>query len=142
MVGVNSRLDEIRRRFLRVKLPRLEANNLRRRQIADAYDGALAESGVSPPWRRPDCQHVFHQYVVSVGDRDAAQRALAEQGVSTAIHYPFPVHLHPAYAGRIHVAKSRCVAAELAARQVLSLPMYPELSDAQVEQVCAALRKL
>jgi dTDP-4-amino-4,6-dideoxygalactose transaminase len=125
-----------------LKLQHLDQNNLRRQQIAGAYDSALAESGIAPPRRRTDCLHVFHQYVLRVPNRDAVQRALAREGVGTAIHYPVPVHLQPAYAGRVQLGASGCPASELAARQVLSLPMYPELSDTQVEQICAALRQL
>jgi dTDP-4-amino-4,6-dideoxygalactose transaminase len=141
-VGINSRLDEIQAAILRVKLRTLDANNLRRRRIADAYDSALKESGIAGPQRRPDCVPVFHQYVLRVPDRDAVQRALFDHGVGTAIHYPTPVHLQPAYAGRVHLGPSACRNTEVAAAQVLSLPIYPELSDQQVELVCAALRKL
>jgi dTDP-4-amino-4,6-dideoxygalactose transaminase len=141
-VGINSRLDEIQAAILRVKLRGLDANNLRRRQIADAYDSALKESGVARPQRRPDCVPAFHQYVLRVPDRDAVQRVLFEHRVGTAIHYPTPVHLQPAYVGRVHIGPSACRAAEAAAAQVLSLPIYPELSDLQVDLVCAALRRL
>ena len=142
-VGINSRLDEIQAAILRVKLRGLGANNVRRQQIADAYDNALKESGVArPPRRRPNCRHVFHQYVLRVPDRDAVQRALFEHGVGTAIHYPTPVHLQPAYAGRVHTGPSGCRTTEVVAAQVLSLPIYPELSDLQVELVCDALRRL
>jgi dTDP-4-amino-4,6-dideoxygalactose transaminase len=142
LVGINSRLDEIQAAILRVKLRGLDSNNLRRKQIADAYDSALEESGIARPQRRSDCVPVYHQYVLRVPDRDAVQRALFEQGVGTAVHYPIPVHLQPAYAGRVHMGPSECRATEVAAAQVLSLPMYPELSDPQVEQICAALRQL
>jgi dTDP-4-amino-4,6-dideoxygalactose transaminase len=142
LVGINSRLDEIQAAILRVKLRGLDSNNLRRKQIADAYDSALQESGIARPPRRSDCVPVFHQYVIRVPDRDAVQRALSEFGVGTTVHYPIPVHLQPAYASRLHMGPSECRATEVAAAQVLSLPIYPELSDPQVEQVCAALRQL
>ncbi len=142
LAGLNSRLDEVQAAILRLKLRHLDAGNMRRQKIADAYDAALARSGIAPPRRSADCAHVFHQYVLRVPDRDAVQRALAKEGVGTAIHYPVPVHLQPAYAGRVRLGASGCPASELAARQVVSLPMYPELSEMQVEQVCAALRRL
>ena len=139
-IGVNSRLDEIQAAILRAKLPHLDAHNARRGKIADAYDAAL--SGLQPPARRPNATHVFHQYVLRVAGRTALQARLREQGIGTGIHYPMPVHLQPAYQDRVALGPARCQASETAAAEVLSLPMYPELTDAQVEQVCAALRSL
>ena len=139
-IGVNSRLDEIQAAILRAKLPHLDAHNARRAKIADAYDAAL--SGLQPPARRPNATHVFHQYVLRVAGRTEIQARLREQGIGTGIHYPMPVHLQPAYQDRVALGPARCQASETAAAEVLSLPMYPELTDAQVEQVCAALRSL
>ena len=139
-IGVNSRLDEIQAAILRAKLPHLDAHNARRAKIAGAYDAAL--SGLQPPARRPNSTHVFHQYVLRVAGRTAIQARLREQGIGTGIHYPMPVHLQPAYQDRVALGPARCQAGETAAAEVLSLPMYPELTDAQVEQVCAALRSL
>jgi dTDP-4-amino-4,6-dideoxygalactose transaminase len=140
--GINSRLDETQAAVLRVKLQTLDAGNARRREIAAAYDAALAGTGIAPPRRRPGCAHVFHQYVVQLDERDEVQRILAEQGVGTGIHYPVPVHLQPAYADRLPMGPMGCRETALAAGRILSLPMYPELRDAQLEQVCAALRRL
>jgi hypothetical protein len=140
--GVNSRLDEVQAAILRVRLGTLDAENARRGAIAAAYDAALAGTRVSPPARRGNGTHVFHQYVVRAADRAAAQAALRAQGIATAIHYPVPVHLQPAYRGRIAMGPARCRETELAAAQVMSLPMFPQLTDAQVEAVCAALRNL
>lgn len=142
LVGVNSRLDELQAAILRARLPHLDAGNARRRQIAAAYDAALAGGPIAPPARREGAEHVFHQYVVRVANRPAVQARLREQGVGTGIHYPVPVHLQPAYRGRTPLGPAGCAETERAAREVLSLPMYPELSDAQVERVCAALRGL
>jgi dTDP-4-amino-4,6-dideoxygalactose transaminase len=140
--GLNSRLDEIQAAILRVKLLHLHAANRRRGDIATAYDNALSQTGISPPARRANCLHVFHQYVVRVPKRDATRRKLAEHGVATGIHYPVPLHLQPAYRERLPLGPAACAETELAAAQILSLPMYPELSDTQVEHVCAALRQL
>jgi dTDP-4-amino-4,6-dideoxygalactose transaminase len=85
---------------------------------------------------------VFHLYVTRTKDRAAVQARLRAEGIGTGIHYPQPVHLQPAYAGRIALGPRRCVATEQAAAEVLSLPLFPELTDAQVETVCAALRRL
>ncbi|MCS6933235.1 MAG: DegT/DnrJ/EryC1/StrS family aminotransferase [Acetobacteraceae bacterium] len=142
LVGVNSRLDELQAAVLRVRLPRLEAANARRQAIAAAYDAALSGGPVSPPMRRPGATHVFHQYVVRSREREAVQARLKEQGVATAIHYPMPVHAQPAYAGRVPLGPAGCVETEAAAREILSLPIFPEMTEEQVERVCSALAAL
>lgn len=141
-VGVNSRLDEVQAAILRVRLPLLDAGNARRRAIADAYDAALAGGPIAPPARRAGVEHVFHQYVLRSGDRTAIQAGLKGQGIGTGIHYPMPVHLQPAYKGRTALGPAACGETARAALEVFSLPMYPELTDAQVEQVCGALKGL
>jgi dTDP-4-amino-4,6-dideoxygalactose transaminase len=140
-VGVNSRLDELQAAILRVKLPHLDAQNARRQAIAAAYDAALVGSPIVPPARRPSASHVFHQYVVRVPDRAAVQQRLRAEGIGSGVHYPMPVHLQPAYRGRVALGPSGCAASAVASEQVLSLPMFPELTDAQVDLVCAALRR-
>jgi len=139
-IGVNSRLDEMQAAILRVKLPHLDAQNARRRAIASAYDEALNGSGIRVPARRSQGEHVFHLYVVRCAERDRLQALLRDQGIGSGIHYPMPVHLQPAYHGRIALGRSLCVETERARDQILSLPIYPELSDFQVEKVCSALR--
>lgn len=139
--GVNSRLDELQAAILRVKLTRLDANNARRQEIAASYDAALPK-GLAAPARRPGATHVFHQYVLRSPDRPAIQAALRASGIATGIHYPMPVHTQPAYAGRIALGPNACRASERASAEVFSLPMFPELTDAQVAQVCAALKGL
>jgi len=141
-VGVNSRLDELQAAILRVKLRHLDAQNVRRQTIADAYDVALANSEVRPPARRAGASHVFHQYVLRAADRAEMQARLRAAGIGTGVHYPMPVHLQPAYRGRIALGPSGCAASERASVEVLSLPMFPELTNEQVEQVCAALSRL
>ena len=142
MVGVNSRLDEVQAAILRVKLTALDAGNARRRAIAAAYDAALAGGPVAAPYRRPGAEHVFHQYVLRSEDRAALQARLKAQGIGTGIHYPVPVHLQAAYQDRTPLGPAGCAETAKAAGEVLSLPMYPELTDAQVERICAALRDL
>lgn len=140
LVGVNSRLDEMQAAILRVKLPRLDAQNARRAMIAARYTGAL--NGLAPPPVRSGADHVFHLYVTRTANREAVQAALRDKGIGTGIHYPTPVHLQPAYAGRIALGPGGCPETERASREVLSLPLYPELSDEQVDTVCGALRGL
>jgi dTDP-4-amino-4,6-dideoxygalactose transaminase len=138
-VGINSRLDEIQAAILSVKLRHLDAGNAARRAIAARYDAALAGTDLAPPARRPGAEHVFHQYVIRAPARDTLRARLREAGVGTGVHYPVPVHLQPAYAGRVALGPAGCRASAQAADEVLSLPMFPELTDAQVDAVCAAL---
>lgn len=142
MVGVNSRLDEVQAAILRVKLTALDAGNARRRAIAAAYDEALGNGPIAPPARRPGAEHVFHQYVLRTADRPAVQARLKAEGIGTGIHYPVPVHLQSAYKDRTPVGPAGCAETARAAQEVLSLPMYPELTDGQVERICTALTSL
>jgi dTDP-4-amino-4,6-dideoxygalactose transaminase len=138
-VGVNSRLDELQAAILRVKLTHLDRQNARRAHIAAAYTVALANGPLRPPQQREDASHVYHLYVTRSPDRDRFQTILKENGIGTGIHYPVPVHLQPAYAGRIALGPSGCPETERAAKEILSLPIYPELTDAEVETVCKIL---
>ena len=139
LVGVNSRLDEMQAAVLRVRLPLLAAANQRRRDIAARYDAAL---GARAPAVRDGCGHVYHQYVIRSTARDATQAMLRGHGIGTAIHYPAPVHAQPAYRGRVALGPAHCRQTEIAAREVLSLPVHPELDDGQVCIVVDALRAL
>jgi hypothetical protein len=141
-VGVNSRLDEVQAAILRVKLTSLDADNARRQAIAAAYDEALADGPLTAPARRADAGHVFHQYVVRAPDRGGLMARLRGEGIATAIHYPQPVHLQPAYRGRTPMGPAACAETARAAGEVMSLPMFPELTDGQVNLVCEALRRL
>jgi dTDP-4-amino-4,6-dideoxygalactose transaminase len=138
--GVCSRLDELQAAILRVRLPRLDEENARRRQIADRYRQGLAELPLGAPPIEPEALPVFHQYVVRTPKRDALRLGLERRGVNTAIHYPVPVHLQPAYRGRLSIGPSGLGRSARAALEVLSLPMYPQLSDGQVERVITAVR--
>ena len=139
--GLNSRLDEIQAAILRVKLPRLAAANARRREIAGLYDRGL--TGVLPtPAVRTGATHVYHQYVVRVPaeKRESIRERMAERGVGTLIHYPVPVHLQPAYKGKTWLAGGGLSVTERAAGEVLSLPMYPELTAAAIDETIAAVK--
>lgn len=138
--GQNSRLDELQAAILRVKLTALDAGNARRQALAAAYDQGLASSGLVLPKRRPRATHVFHLYVVRSRSRDALLARLRDEGIGALIHYPVPVHLQKAYQGRIRGAEA-LPETERAAREVLSLPMYPELLDSELQTVVSALAK-
>ena len=138
--GMNSRLDELQAAILRVRLPHLAKDNARRQAIASAYEDGLDGLPLERPQSRKGATHVWHQYVVRSARRDALQQALKARGVGTNIHYPVPVHLQPAYAGRLPLGPGGLPETEKAAREVLSLPMYPQLGDAAVARVIAAVR--
>ena len=140
--GANSRLDELQAAVLRVKLVALDADNARRAALAAAYDRGLAGLALGLPVRRAGASHVFHQYVVRSPARDALRDALARRGIAANIHYPVPVHLQPAYRGRLAIGPSGLRESERAAREVLSLPLYPQLGDSALAEVVAALRQL
>lgn len=142
LAGVNSRLDEVQAAILRVKLRHLDAQNARRQTIAACYDAVLDGPRLTRPAKRTGVDHVYHLYVMRCAERDAAQVALRDAGIGTGIHYPAPVHLQPAYLGRIAMGPTGLGHTERAAREVLSLPLYPELTDDQVGMVCGALRAL
>lgn len=135
--GVNSRLDEIQAAVLRVKLRHLERWNRRRAAIAAIYDAALADASVRPLKRLPGTEHAFHLYVVRASSRDAFRSALRQAGVETGVHYAQAVHNHPGYANLVCQAIP-LVNAERLAAEVVSLPMGPHLSDAEVEYVASA----
>jgi dTDP-4-amino-4,6-dideoxygalactose transaminase len=140
IIGVNSRLDEMQAAILSVRLRHLDADNARRRAIAARYSEALAgQTRVQAPRVAESAEPVFHLYVVQSDDRDSLAAALASQGLGTGVHYPTCIHAQPAYA---YLDAPPCPRAERAASRVLSLPIQPELSDAEVDRVVAALRGL
>ncbi|MFN4282547.1 MAG: DegT/DnrJ/EryC1/StrS family aminotransferase [Alphaproteobacteria bacterium] len=137
--GMNTRLDELHAAMLRVRLQYLAEENARRAAIADVYDAAL-EGLCERPLRRAGAGHVFHQYVIRSDARDALQEKLRDAGIGTNVHYPVPVHLQPAYVGKTWLVGGGLPKTEKASEQVLSLPMFPQLADAQVEETVAALK--
>jgi len=138
--GFNSRLDELQAALLRTKLPSLAAGNARRRQIAAAYGEAIDPTKLAPPKAVPGTLHAMHLFVVESAQRAKLQDFMCAAGVGTALHYPQPIHLQPAYAGRIR-GGDHLPQTESLNRQILTLPMFPELTTGQVERVCDALRR-
>jgi dTDP-4-amino-4,6-dideoxygalactose transaminase len=138
--GWNTRLDELQAAVLNVKLKDLDRDNGRRAGIAAAYRDGLEGTGLRCPEERAGTTHVFHQYVVRCSYRDRLRDHLHQHGVGALIHYPVPVHLQPAYAGRLRLGDG-LDETEQAAREVLSLPIYPELEPRQWERVIAIVRE-
>lgn len=132
--GGNSRLDELQAAILRVKLRGLDKGNMRRQSLAQTYNALLAGVGLTLPEVRSGVTHVYHQYVVRLPQRDALRTYLRQAGIGTLIHYPAPVHLQPAYQGRLPIV-APLPWTEQVAKQVLSLPIFPQLSDDQARRV-------
>src|SRR5580698_900219 len=139
--GFNYRLPAIQAAILRVKLQRLEAWIEARRARAAEYDAFLEHSGVTRPYAMTDSRHVYCLYTIRAADRDALQRGLEAAEIQTAVHYPLPIHLMPAYADARYKSGDFPVA-EDCARTVLSLPLDPRMTTSQVEQVASIISKL
>ena len=137
--GFNYRMDGVQGAVLGVKLKYLEAWTEARRSHAAEYTRRLNGTAASAPTERPASRHVYHQYVVRVPERDAWRAALTEAGVQTGVHYPIPVHLQPAYAD-LGYSSGDFPIAEQAAAEVLSLPMFPEMTDQQIESIATLFR--
>jgi dTDP-4-amino-4,6-dideoxygalactose transaminase len=137
--GVNSRLDELQAAILRVGLRHLPAWTQRRRALAAFYLSELRGCGVALPVEQAYAWAVYHLFVVRHEKRDALAKALAERGVGTLIHYPIPLHLQPAFA-ELGGRAGDCPVAERACAEILSLPLFPGLSDEQAAVVAAAVR--
>lgn len=138
-VGFNSRLDEIQAAILRVKLRYLDEWTEGRRRVAARYDELLRDSSVAIPARQPHARHVYHQYTLQAPRRDELATALHNAGISTMIYYPTPMHLQPLYRD-LGIKLGSLPHSETAAEHVLSLPIYPELTDDQIETVAGAIR--
>lgn len=139
--GFNYRMEAFQGAILRVKLRHLERWTEARRTIVGKYNRLLADSGVERPSEMPWARHVYHVYTLRTDDRDALHASLQKEGIQTGIHYPVPVHLQPAYAD-LGYARLTLPESEKAADQVLSLPLYPEMTDDQIERVSEALTGL
>ena len=139
IVGYNARLDEIQAAVLRIKLRRLDAWNSRRRAVARLYSSLLRDCGVITP-EDPGDRHVWHIYAIRVpgGKRDAMKDFLWERGIGTGIHYPVPIHLQDA-SRFLGYREGELPVTERLAKEVLSLPMYPELTDEQAGYVADAV---
>jgi dTDP-4-amino-4,6-dideoxygalactose transaminase len=143
VIGVNSRLDSIQAAILNVKLPYLDRWNQQRVKVADQYDKLLGElEGILIPQRVPWSDHVFHQYTIRVldGRRDAMQAYLAEHKIPSMIYYPVPMHEQTAFN---KVVRKRVLLknTDLVSKEVLSLPMHPDLEDDQMQYIAEHIGK-
>jgi dTDP-4-amino-4,6-dideoxygalactose transaminase len=141
--GFNSRLDALQAAVLGAKLPHLDADNAARAAIAARYAAGLEGCGVTLPRAAEEGGHVHHLYVIRSGERDALRAFLADRGIEARVHYPVPVHRQPAYRDghrNSNAVSNALPETERAAREVLSLPMYPELRTEEAGAVIAALR--
>ncbi len=137
--GFNTRLDELQAAILRVKLRYLEGWNVRRRELAARYNAGLTELPVELPLTAPGNEHVFHVYAIQNDQRDALQAHLAERGIPTIIYYPVPLHRQRCYADQ-GWRQGDFPATERVSERILPLPMYPELTNEQVDRVIEEIR--
>jgi dTDP-4-amino-4,6-dideoxygalactose transaminase len=138
VIGLNSRLDEMQAAILRVKLKHLPRFSAARRAHAARYRELLAGAKLTLPAEHGRGTHIYHQFTVRLERRDAAKQALADAGVASGIYYPIPLHRQPVYEKEF--GKLPLPAAESAAREVLSLPIYPQLTDEQLRHIAGTLR--
>jgi len=142
IVGYNSRLDALQAAILRVKLTHLSEWTAARQRIADRYDELLRDvDGIELPYRATDRSHIFHQYTIRVrnGHRDALQQHLKERGIGTFVYYPLPLHLQKCFKG-LGYREGDLPQSELASQEVLSLPVFPELTEKEQDYVVQAIK--
>ena len=139
-IALNSRLDAIQAAILRAKLPHLQDWVQRRRSLADGYRERLAELPVNLPAEAPWARHAYHLFVIRLANRDQVREALAAGGIETGVHYPTPIHLQPAHAGRVKVPRPLDVSERLAG-EVLSLPLHPQMTGEDQDRVAGAMER-
>ncbi|MBN1478609.1 DegT/DnrJ/EryC1/StrS family aminotransferase [Candidatus Sumerlaeota bacterium] len=140
MIGYNYRLDALQGAILSVKLRHLEEWTQARRRLARRYSERLADvDGISAPVERRG--HVYHLYVIQCDDRDALARALSEEGIASGIHYPIPLHLQPCFSHLPSAGRGRFPVTERVVDRILSLPIYPEMTDEQQDRVVRVIRE-
>ena len=137
--GYNHRLDTIQAAVLCVKLPKLDAWNSARRRAAKLYTQLLADLPVVPPAELHEAEHVYHLYVIRAQSRDALQDHLRKAGIATGLHYPIPIHLQAAFQ-ELGYQPGEFPLTEICSKEILSLPMYPELDDESINYVVGVIR--
>ena len=139
-IGFNSRLDEIQAGILRIKLKRIDEYNRKRRDKALIYRERLKGLPLILPEETPERYHVYNQYTIRTKKRDLIRNALKDKSIASVIYYPLPLHLQEVYAG-LGYKEGDFPESEEASKEVLSLPIYPELTEEQIEEVCEVIRK-
>jgi dTDP-4-amino-4,6-dideoxygalactose transaminase len=138
-LGVNSRLDTVQAALLRVKLRRLDEWNARRQEIASRYDALL--EGVLTPVVRPPATHVYHQYTLRSDRRDEIRKSLEDAGIASAVYYPVPLHLQPVFSA-LGYSEGDLPVSEAACSEVISLPIFPGITDEEIERVARAVNRV
>jgi dTDP-4-amino-4,6-dideoxygalactose transaminase len=139
VIGYNSRLDELQAVVLRAKLKRIEEYNEKRREVARLYTHQLGHTGLQTPREVDGYRHVYHQYTILSEHRDRIARRLQSAGIASAIYYPIPLHRQAAFAGEFRALELPVT--ERVAARCLSLPIYPELSEANVRKITAEIEE-
>ncbi|MFN3740300.1 MAG: DegT/DnrJ/EryC1/StrS family aminotransferase, partial [Thermodesulfovibrionales bacterium] len=140
-IGFNSRLDEIQAAILLIKFKRIGQYNELRRKKAHLYSNLLKNSAVNPPVERPGYYHVYHQYTIRSPKRDELQKVLRQRGISSVIYYPVPLHLQKALSF-LGYKEGDFPEAERASKEVLSLPIYPELEESAIERIAKTILEI
>ena len=141
VIGYNSRLDEIQAGILRVKLKRIDEYNKKRRENARLYTEKLKGANIITPSEPEGYYHVFHQYSIRTSKRDSILNGLTDAGIASAIYYPVPLHLQESYKD-LGYKKGDFPVSEVVASDIISLPMYPELTAGQIDEVCKTIKEL
>jgi dTDP-4-amino-4,6-dideoxygalactose transaminase len=134
-----SRLDEIQAAILRVKLPFLDRQNEIRRRIAGVYRERLSKSNITTPGEKFGARHVYHLFVVRVENRERVIQNLNSKEIYPGIHYSLPVHLHPGFKRFVVQESGNLAVTEKLSTEILSLPMFPELNDDEIDRVCEGM---
>ena len=137
--GFNSRLDELQAAILIVKLKHLDKLIQKRRNLSQKYNELLKETNMITPVEKEYAKHVYHLYVIRSKDRGKLQELLKSNGINTLIHYPFPIHLQKAYS-HLGYKEGDFPVTEKIAKEILSLPMYPELENKELELICKTIQ--
>ncbi|MBN1612965.1 MAG: DegT/DnrJ/EryC1/StrS family aminotransferase [Deltaproteobacteria bacterium] len=134
VLGYNSRLDEIQAAIIRVKLKRIDALNDARRSHAELYRSVIGRSDILLPLEQAGCRHVYHQFTIRSRDRERIMAVLREEGIASAVYYPVPLHLQDVFSD-CRLRRESLAQAETCAAEVLSLPMFPELTDEEIRRI-------
>ena len=141
VLGYNSRLDEIQAAIVRIKFRHIDRFNQERHENAERYKAAIKRTDVALPTEQPYCFHVYHQFTIRSKYRDRIMTALQEEGIASAIYYPVPLHRQEVFTGT-GVAENRLTCAETCAMEVLSLPMFPELRQDEIQTICDVIHRV